>query len=88
MSNRLIERHARLREFLKQSGVKLNGHIHDEVGLITSGLVNSLALFNLMLWIEEEIGQPVNVTRIDIRKEWNTCARIVQFIDRRTRPEP
>ena len=50
--------------------------------LVSSGRVNSLALFRLALWIEEQTSQPIDFTRIDIGEAWDTTDRILDFLER------
>jgi acyl carrier protein len=45
------------------------------------GLLESLSLLHLALWIEAEIGAPLDVMAIDIAKEWDTVADIARFIE-------
>ena len=61
--------------------------IGDDTSLIQSGVVDSVALFNLTLWIEEKTGQPLDPTTIDIRKELNSVASILRLVAR-LRGEP
>jgi acyl carrier protein len=55
----------------------------DDTPLIGSGLLDSLALFNLVLWVEEKTGSPVDPTQFDLPREWDTVAGIVAFVERR-----
>lgn len=50
--------------------------------LLTSGRVDSIALFRLVLWIEDKVGRPVDVTAIDMPAEWDTVDAIIAFIVR------
>jgi acyl carrier protein len=63
-------------------GVDL-GDIKDDTPLIGSGLFDSLALFNLVVWIEKKIGEPVEPTAFDLLAEWNTVADVVNFVENR-----
>jgi len=57
--------------------------VTDDTPLIRSGLLDSLALFNLVLWVEEKTGQPLDPTHVDFRNELNTVIRILDFVARR-----
>jgi acyl carrier protein/GNAT superfamily N-acetyltransferase len=74
--------HAELAAALQSWGLAL-----DEAGadasLIRSGRLDSVALFNLALWVEERIGAPVDPTSFDVVAEWDTPASIVAFVLRR-----
>lgn len=49
--------------------------------LLTSGRLDSTAVFQLLLWIEERVGHPIDVTAIDMPAEWDTVDAIVAFIE-------
>jgi acyl carrier protein len=65
---------ARLAEFA------LPAEIGDDTSLIRSGLLDSSALFNLALWIEEQTGAPVDAMRVNFRTELDTVAGILQYV--------
>ncbi|HKA16300.1 MAG TPA: acyl carrier protein [Myxococcota bacterium] len=67
--------------FLVDQGVELRGDPPDTVPLFESGLLDSLALFNLVLWIEERIGAPVDPTAFEIAREWACVRNILAFVD-------
>ena len=50
--------------------------------LITSGRINSLILVQLTLWIEEQVGAPLDFTRVELPKAWDTIDRIVAFVEK------
>lgn len=53
--------------------------------LLTSGRLDSVALFQLLLWIEGRVGHPIDVTAIDMPAQWNTVDMIVAFVEREKR---
>ena len=55
----------------------------DDTPLISSGRLDSFDLLRLVLWVEEELGQPIDATRIDLAAEWDTVDRIVAFVAHR-----
>jgi acyl carrier protein len=63
--------------------VEMDGPIDTDTPLIASGLFDSLALFNLVVWIEQRVGAPIDPTAVDLATEWDTVDAIVRFIDRR-----
>ncbi len=75
----------RLREdlyaFLGQYQLRLEGPLDDDTSLIAAGVLDSLALFNLVLWVEKQIGQSVNPTSTDLAREWDTVRLILRFIE-------
>jgi acyl carrier protein len=71
----------RLIAFLgEQDVMPETGVLDDETSLIRSGLLDSLALFNLTLWVEREAGRPFDVTALDLSRDWDTVAGIVAFV--------
>jgi acyl carrier protein len=49
--------------------------------LLTSGRLDSVAVFQLLLWIEERVGHSIDVTTIDMPSRWDTVNDIVAFVD-------
>ena len=68
--------------FLTDQGVELGG-VDDAEPLIESGRLDSLALFNLVLWIEERTGAPIDPTSFDLAQEWASVRDIVAFLSAR-----
>lgn len=67
---------------LEGSGVPLPDDLDDQTSLIRSGILDSTALFDLALWIEERVGQPLDLTAFDLAEEWDTPARLLDFLER------
>jgi len=70
--------------FLTDQGVELGDH-DDAEPLFDSGRLDSLALFNLVLWIEERTGVPIDPTAFDLAQEWASVRDIVAFVLARER---
>lgn len=66
--------------------VGLAGDLGDDVSLIRSGILDSVALFNLVLWVERQIGRPVDPTSFDLVNEWDTVDGVLRFIEQRRLP--
>lgn len=49
--------------------------------LLTSGRLDSTGVFQLLLWIEERVGHPIDVTSIDMPAQWDNVNAIVAFIE-------
>lgn len=73
----------RLITFIKGQNVELNCDLNENTSLIKSGFFDSLALFNLAIWIEQEIGARIDITEFDLSEEWDTIANIINFIQKR-----
>jgi acyl carrier protein len=72
----------RLIAFIRKLDIELDCELREDTSLIKSGLFDSLALFNLAIWIEKEIGAQVDPTTFDISKEWDTAADILNFVEK------
>jgi acyl carrier protein len=72
-------------EFLVEQRVGVPRDLDDATSLIESGLLDSLALFNLTFWIEERVGVPLDPTSIDVAREWNSVRDILAFLNARCR---
>jgi acyl carrier protein len=72
----------RLARFLLDTGRMTRADLDANTALITSGLIDSVTLFNLALWIEEVIGKPVDLSRIALPEDWDTLDAILAYIER------
>ncbi len=61
---------------------EIRADLKDDTSLIRSGLIDSLALFNLAVWIEKETGTRLDLNTFDPSVEWDTIADILDFIGR------
>jgi acyl carrier protein len=73
--------------FLDGQGVELPAGAPDEEPLF-EGRLDSLALFNLVIWIEERLGAAIDPTAIDIAQEWRSVRDILAFVAARTSARP
>ena len=53
-----------------------------DTSLVRSGIIDSLALYQLILWIEERIGKPVDPTKFDLASELDTVTSITDFVEK------
>jgi acyl carrier protein len=60
---------------------RLKAALEPETALMESGLLDSLALFNLALWIEEEVGRPLDLQSLDIATLWATPMAIARYVE-------
>lgn len=74
---------ASLKRFLIDSGRVTQRVLDTNAPLITSELIDSLTLFELATWIEEELGQPLDFTQVALPGEWDTLDQIIAFIEQR-----
>ena len=73
----------RLMRFLIDSGRVTQEDLDANSPLITSELIDSVTLFELALWIEEEIGRPLDLTQLALPGGWDTVDRIITFIEQK-----
>jgi acyl carrier protein len=74
-----------LARFLMDTGRIPGAELAPDAPLITSGLIDSVTLFSLALWIEEAIGEPVDLTQVVLPAQWDSVEKIIAFIDERAR---
>jgi acyl carrier protein len=67
---------------LQEWAPSLAGRLQAETPLFQSGQLDSLALFNLVVWIEDRTGSTVDVGSIDPVLEWSTVAHVLRYIDK------
>ena len=67
---------------LETWGVGLSGPIDADSQLISSGRLDSVALYSLSVWIEEQTGQVLDPTTVNIASEWDSAERVIALIER------
>jgi acyl carrier protein len=72
-------------QVIAASGAPLPDDLGDDTSLIRSGLLDSTALFDLALWVEERVAPGLDLTSFDLSEEWDTLARLQAFIERHAR---
>ena len=72
-------------QVIAASGAPLPNDLADDTSLIRSGLLDSTALFDLALWVEERVAPGLDLTSFDLSEEWDTLARLQAFIERHAR---
>ena len=55
---------AGLRDWVRRHGEVPETGLHDRTPLVEAGVLSSMVLVELLLWIEEATGRPVNVTAL------------------------
>lgn len=74
-----------LLEFLVDQGIDRDGALDEATPLFEAELLDSLALFNLVLWVEEKTGAPLDPGAFDLVSEWASVRDIVAFVTARGR---
>lgn len=74
--------HDELVAALRSWGIKLRPELTEHTSLIKSGVLDSLALLKLALWIEQKTGCKLDPATFDLSKEWDSIGKILNFIER------
>lgn len=74
--------HAELKRAIEDWVPALQGEVDRQTPLITSGRIDSLGLFRLVMWIEGKVGRPIDVAGIEMAKELDNIDAIVRFVVR------
>ena len=53
-----------------------------DTSLVRSGILDSLVLYQLILWVEQRVGRPVDLTQFDLASELDTISSITRFVER------
>ena len=72
---------AEIREFVHALPLNCRQPPEDGDPLITSGLLDSLALFRLFQEVERHTGQKLDLLAIDFSDQWNSITKIAHYID-------
>ncbi len=75
-------RRAALVALLAECAPDVTGELGDDTPLISSGLVESVTLLNLALWVEEQIDSTIELGTFDLASEWDTPGAILDFVER------
>ena len=68
---------------LSQWGTRDIGPLQDDTSLIVSGLIDSVGLFQMLLWIEEKTGIAIDPATVNWRRDWDSVAAILHYIEQR-----
>jgi acyl carrier protein len=75
-----------LLDLVRNNVLELDIELDDETSLVGSGLLDSMALYELMVFVAERIDPAVDLTEFDLRREWDTVAGVLAFIDAHRTP--
>ena len=67
-----------LHEVLPPDAPRVTG----ETPLFRTGLLDSLALVHLVVWVEAQTGHPLDPRNFDLLEEWSVVSDVARFIDR------
>ncbi len=62
-----------------------SGGLTPDTSLLKSGLFDSMAVLNLVAWVEAHSGTPLDPIKLDPIKQWDTMRDILAFCARDTR---
>jgi hypothetical protein len=75
-----------LRRLVLRGAPTVAGDLSDDAPLISSGLLESVALLDVALWVEDRIGGALDLAAVDLVGEWDSMAAIVTFVERQRGP--
>ena len=67
---------------LKERG-ESSADLNDTSSLIRSGLLDSLALLQVAIWIEKQTSTRIDLRSLDMREEWDSIRDICAYVDKR-----
>lgn len=70
-----------LRKLILEFAPDRDAALADDTPLITSGIMESLTLLNVALWIETKVGSEVEITSFDLAAEWDSVSDILTFVE-------
>jgi acyl carrier protein len=73
---------AELRRLVLSGAPSIAADLPDNAPLITSGLLESAALLNVALWVEDRLGVALELGDLDLAAEWDSMSAIVGFVER------
>lgn len=71
-----------LRALIRSWNPAVSSDVDDHSSLIASSVIDSLSLFNLILWIEDKSGRTIDPAAVNITRDWDSIAAILQYLDR------
>ena len=73
-----------LRALIVSGTPSLDRSLSESASLIASGLLESTTLVSVALWVEDRIGQEMDLGAFDLVAEWDTMEAIVDFVERQS----
>jgi GNAT superfamily N-acetyltransferase/acyl carrier protein len=70
-----------LRALIRSWNPALSSDVDEHSSLIASGVIDSLSLFNLILWIEAKSGRTIDPAVVNVTRDWDSIAAILQYLD-------
>ncbi len=75
-----------LRKLILEFAPEREAALADDTPLITSGIMESITLLNVALWVETKVGSEVEITSFDLVAEWDSVSDILTFVERHRAP--
>ncbi len=70
----------RLIAFLGDLDLDLDVQLNGDTPLTASGVLDSLLLLQLAMWVEQEVGRQLNPAEFDLMEEWRSVDSVVGFV--------
>ena len=74
------ELHKRIVAVLEERGESTES-LTETTSLVRDGLLDSLALLQVAMWIEKETATRIDLRKLDMRKDWDCIADICAYIE-------
>jgi hypothetical protein len=73
---------------IADGGVLLPADFDEHTPLISSGLLDSSALLQVVLWVEDRLAPGVDLATVDLGEEWDTVAKLLAFLEQHSGAGP
>ena len=67
--------------FLEGRNLLLPPDWNDATSLIHSGILDSVALLELIVWLEQQLGHSIDPASLELAEELNTVGNILRFLE-------
>ena len=85
MSEPAANTEAELIRYLEKITIDSSASFTADTEIFGSGAFDSLALVQIVEWVESKTKSRMNSAEVDFRAEWATIGRIAAFVDARSR---
>lgn len=72
----------RLIRYMQELTPSSDMELRPDTAIFATGRFDSLALVQLVIWAEAQIGAPIDPGKLDFQKDWSTVASVARFIER------
>jgi acyl carrier protein len=73
---------AELIEYLERIAIDPSVEFTADTAIFGTGVFDSLALVQIVEWVETKTGSRIDASEVDFQNEWLTIGRIATFVDK------